>query len=276
MSINLKNIKNRIGIDLGASIAIEDGLIYASNADFRFVDIRIGDVKNKFESFDQHRISKVRNLIESKDLIIGLHTLSAVNMAEFAPYLSEAVDDYIKSYIDVAKLIDANWVEVHAGFHFTGDYERRKLAGLERLKRMGDYAAKQGVKLFLENMNPEPVNAEVHYLACDVEETRFYFDNLPHENISWSYTINHAHIIPVGIEGFYNAFGGKRLAEVRLADNKGDKEEHLQPGKGNIDFNKMFQMFENDGFKGHYMLAFGNHNDMKSGRDYLIEQLASV
>ena len=276
MSINLKNIKNRIGIDLGASIAIEDGLIYASNADFRFVDIRIGDVKNKFESFDKYRISKVRNLIESKDLIIGLHTLSAVNMAEFAPYLSEAVDDYIKSYIDVAKLIDANWVEVHAGFHFTGDYERRKLAGLERLKRMGDYAAKKGVKLFLENMNPEPVNAEVHYLACDVEETRFYFDNLPHENISWSYTVNHAHIIPVGIEGFYNAFGGKRLAEVRLADNKGDKEEHLQPGKGNIDFNKMFQMFENDGFKGHYMLAFGNHNDMKSGRDYLIEQLASV
>ena len=276
MSINLKNIKNRIGIDLGASIAIEDGLIYASNEDFRFVDIRIGDVKNKFESFDKYRISKVRNLIESKDLIIGLHTLSAVNMAEFAPYLSEAVDDYIKSYIDVAKLIDANWVEVHAGFHFTGDYERRKLAGLERLKRMGDYAAKQGVKLFLENMNPEPVNAEVHYLACDVEETRFYFDNLPHENISWSYTVNHAHIIPVGIEGFYNAFGGKRLAEVRLADNKGDKEEHLQPGKGNIDFNKMFQMFENDGFKGHYMLAFGNHNDMKSGRDYLIEQLASV
>ena len=276
MSINLKNIKNRIGIDLGASIAIEDGLIYASNADFRFVDIRIGDVKNKFESFDKYRISKVRNLIESKDLIIGLHTLSAVNMAEFAPYLSEAVDDYIKSYIDVAKLIDAKWVEVHAGFHFTGDYERRKLAGLERLKRMGDYAAKQGVKLFLENMNPEPVNAEVHYLACDVEETRFYFDNLPHENISWSYTVNHAHIIPVGIEGFYNAFGGKRLAEVRLADNKGDKEEHLQPGKGNIDFNKMFRMFENDGFKGHYMLAFGNHNDMKSGRDYLIEQLASV
>ena len=276
MSINLKNIKNRIGIDLGASIAIEDGLIYASNADFRFVDIRIGDVKNKFESFDKYRISKVRNLKESKDLIIGLHTLSAVNMAEFAPYLSEAVDDYIKSYIDVAKLIDANWVEVHAGFHFTGDYERRKLAGLERLKRMGDYAAKQGVKLFLENMNPEPVNAEVHYLACDVEETRFYFDNLPHENISWSYTVNHAHIIPVGIEGFYNAFGGKRLAEVRLADNKGDKEEHLQPGKGNIDFNKMFQMFENDGFKGHYMLAFGNHNDMKSGRDFLIEQLASV
>jgi len=238
MSINIKSIKDRIGIDLGSSIPIEDGLVYASEADFRFVDIRIGDVKNKFESFDKSRVSKIRNLLESKDLIMGLHTLSAVNMAEFAPYLSEAVDAYIKSYIDIAKLLDANWVEVHAGFHFTGDYERRKNAGLERLKRMGDYAAKQGVKLLLENMNPEPKNAEVHYLACDVEETKFYFDNLPHENIGWSYTVNHAHIIPVGIEGFYNAFGCNRLSEVRLADNKGDKEEHLQPGKGNIDFNK--------------------------------------
>jgi len=197
-------------------------------------------------------------------------------MAEFAPYLSEAVDAYIKSYIDIAKLLDANWVEVHAGFHFTGDYERRKNAGLERLKRMGDYAAKQGVKLLLENMNPEPKNAEVHYLACDVEETKFYFDNLPHENIGWSYTVNHAHIIPVGIEGFYNAFGSTRLSEVRLADNKGDKEEHLQPGKGNIDFNKMFQMIENDGFKGHYMLAFGSHDDMRVGRDFLIDKLKNM
>ena len=126
MSINIKSIKDRIGIDLGSSIPIEDGLDYASEAGFRFVDIRIGDVKNKFESFDKSRVSKIRNLLESKDLIMGLHTLSAVNMAEFAPYLSEAVDAYIKSYIDIAKLLDANWVEVHAGFHFTGDYERRK------------------------------------------------------------------------------------------------------------------------------------------------------
>tara|TARA_B100000767_G_scaffold128844_1_gene122576 strand:- start:64 stop:894 length:831 start_codon:yes stop_codon:yes gene_type:complete len=276
VSINIKSIRDRIGIDLGSSMPIEDGLIYASEADFRFVDIRIGDVTNKFESFNKSRVSKIRNLLESKDLVVGLHTLSAVNMAEFAPYLSEAVDNYIKSYIDIAKLIDANWVEVHAGFHFTDDYERRKNAGLERLKRMGDYAAKKGVNLLLENMNPEPQDAEVHYLACDVEETKFYFDNLPHENIRWSYTINHAHIIPVGIQGFYKAISPKRLSEVRLADNKGDKEEHLQPGQGNINFNKMFHMIEKDGFKGHYMLAFGSHNDMRVGRDYLIDHLKNI
>ena len=35
--INIKNIRNRIGIDLGSSMPIEDGLIYASKADFRFL-----------------------------------------------------------------------------------------------------------------------------------------------------------------------------------------------------------------------------------------------
>ena len=40
--------------------------------------------------------------------------------------------------------------------------------------------------------------------------------------------------------------------------------------------NKMFQMFENDGFKGHYMLAFGNHDDMRVGRNFLIDQLKNL
>jgi hypothetical protein len=44
MSINIKSIKDRIGIDLGSSIPIEDGLVYASEADFRFVDILYSSV----------------------------------------------------------------------------------------------------------------------------------------------------------------------------------------------------------------------------------------
>ena len=37
---NIKSIRDRIGIDLSSSMPIEDGLIYASKADFRFVDMR--------------------------------------------------------------------------------------------------------------------------------------------------------------------------------------------------------------------------------------------
>ena len=54
-----------------------------------------------------------------------------------------------------------------------------------------------------------------------------------------------------------------------LADNRGDREEHLMPGKGTIDFSRMFARIEGAGYRGHYMCAFGSLDDMVAGRDYL-------
>lgn len=50
--------------------------------------------------------------------------------------------------------------------------------------------------------------------------------------------------MPEGIDGFLDAFGIDRIGEVRLADNVGDKEVHLSPGRGNIDFESMFRRLE--------------------------------
>jgi sugar phosphate isomerase/epimerase len=61
-----------------------------------------------------------------------------------------------------------------------------------------------------------------------------------------------------------------RSGEVRRADNRGDKEEHLQPGEGTIDFKAMFEAIAGAGYGGHYVLAFGSIEDMKQGREYLV------
>jgi sugar phosphate isomerase/epimerase len=118
----------------------------------------------------------------------GLHSLSAVNIAEFSPYLAESADQYLRSYIDIAKALNAGWVDVHAGYHFTStayrnscaslaqgfvqlpgryvvvdtgtglskwtssDVAQRQAAGLEQLKRTVGYAEAQGVLLLLENL----------------------------------------------------------------------------------------------------------------------------
>ncbi|MFW5834484.1 MAG: sugar phosphate isomerase/epimerase family protein [Pseudomonadota bacterium] len=274
MRTSSEELRQRIGIDFGARLPIEEALGLAADWAFSHVDVRLGDTGNVFETFDGTRCDRVRRQLDAHGIKLGLHTLSAVNMAETAPFLAEAVDDYLQRYVDLAAPLGAEWIVVHAGFHFTGDYERRMQAGLERLARLGDYAAERGVVLLLENMNPEPADAEVRYLACDVEETGFYFDRLPHPNIRWSFTVNHAHMLPVGIEGFYRAFGGARLSEVRLADNRGGKEEHLYPGEGTVDFAAMFDLLEGDGYRGHYMLAFGTPDDMRTGRDLLVDRYA--
>ncbi len=82
--------------------------------------------------------------------------------------------------------------------------------------------------------------------------------------------MNHAHLLPEGIDGFLDAIDLGRCGEVRLADNRGDREQHLGPGEGTIDFGRMFRRLEGEGYRGHYMMAFGSLEDMPKGREALV------
>jgi sugar phosphate isomerase/epimerase len=263
-------LRDRIGIDFGGKMRLEDALAWAAANEVFYADVCVDNAPNALETFDDARIEEVRAAQDRHRIRLGLHTLSAVNIAETSPFLRDAVEQYLRAYVDLAQRLAAGWIVVHAGYHFTSDYQRRKQAALDRLKRAADYAGKAGVRLLLENMNREPDDAEVRYLAYDVSECRYYFDAIDASHLGWAYTVNHAHMLPEGIAGFTRAFDLGRCGEVRLADNRGGKEEHLRPGEGTIDFKAMFDAIEGAGYRGHYMLAFGSIEDMKQGRDYLV------
>jgi sugar phosphate isomerase/epimerase len=263
-------LRERIGIDFGGKMRIEDALVWAAANEVFYADVCVDHAPNAIETFDAARISEVRLLQERHGIRLGLHTLSAVNVAETSPFLRDAVDQYLRAYVDLAQRLDAGWIVVHAGYHFTSDYESRKQAALDRLQRVAEYAGTQGVRLLLENMNREPDDAEVRYLCYDVSECRYYLDGIRSAHLGWAYTVNHAHMLPEGISGFTRAFDLARCGEVRVADNRGDKEEHLRPGEGTIDFEAMFDTIEGAGYRGHYMLAFGSIEDMRQGREYLV------
>ena len=44
-------------------------------------------------------------------------------------------------------------------------------------------------------------------LANDLEECRYYFDRLDSPSLGWSFTVNHAHLLPQGVAGFLDAIG---------------------------------------------------------------------
>ncbi|MGQ0663373.1 MAG: sugar phosphate isomerase/epimerase family protein [Pseudomonadota bacterium] len=263
------SLKERIGVDIGRRLRLEDGIAWAAANGVRCIDVEIDLAPNALESFTAERASGIRGALERHGVRLGLHTLSAVNIAETSPFVREAVDLYLKTYIDVAGRLGAGWIVVHAGYHFTADYDARLAASLERLARAAEYAEKAGAKLLLENLNREPDHAEVHYLAYDLRECRTYFDRIGSSHLGWSFTVNHAHLVPEGIGGFLDDLGLARLGEVRLADNLGDRELHLKPGEGNIDFRALFRRLESSGFRGHYMTAFGSLDDMLEGREEL-------
>lgn len=266
------DLKKRIGVDIGRRAKLEDGLAWAARNGVFYVDIQLDSGANAMETFDEARCESIKDLCRSHDIHLGLHTLSGVNMAEYSNFFRQAADEYLRAYIDMATRLDAEWIVVHAGFHFTADYEQRKQAGMERLRRASAYAEDRGVHLLLENMNREPEDAEVNYLAYTIDECAYYFDHLTSPNVHWTFTINHATLVPEGIDGFIDAFGIERMREVRVADNLGDKEHHMYPGEGSIDFRHLFTRLEGMGYRGHYTNGFGTLDDMLSGRDYLVAE----
>ena len=266
-------LHERIGIDLARNMRIEDGVEWAAKNNVKYIDIQLDNATNAITSFDAKRIAAVRDVREKHGIHIGLHTSSAVNVAEYAPHASTGVDEYLKSYIDIYPKLGAEWIVVHAGYHLTKDKEVRMKAGRERLKRMIDYAEKKNVRLLLENLNKEPEDAEVHYLGHTVEEWKYYWPLLESPSLRLSFTVNHAHLVPDGVDGFADATDFSLVGEVRLADCwRNGHEVHLVPGTGDLDFGDMFKRVEGKGFKGHYTNAFGTMEDRLASRDYLVDK----
>jgi sugar phosphate isomerase/epimerase len=269
------NIRDRIGIDCGRKLSVEDAVQWAIDNKITFIDCQIDVEPNALQSFDEVRCTPIRDKCAANGIQLGLHTLSSVNVSEFSPFMFEAVDEYLKAYIDACALLEAKWIVVHAGYHFTDDVEKRMEVGLERLKRILGYAEKKGARILLENLNWEPDRAEVHYLAHTLEEMMYYFDRLGSPNLGWSFTINHATLVPEGIAGFLDNGPTDVLGEVRMADNNGEFEVHMQPGEGIIDWTDMFRRVEATGFTGHYTNAFGSLDDMLRGREFQVERFPS-
>jgi sugar phosphate isomerase/epimerase len=270
-------LRDRIGIDIGRKLPLEDAVTWAAGHDVHFVDVQLDTGANALGTIDERRAAALRAACERHGVRLGLHTSSAVNVAEYAPYVGDAVEQYLRAYVDAACRLGAQWIVMHAGFHFTADRDERIAAGRERLKRIVGYAEGKGALVLLENLNKEPEAAEVHYLAHTVEEWRLYFDAIQSPAFRLSFTVNHAHLVPDGVAGFVDAIAFDRVEEVRLADCfRNGNEVHLPPGAGNLDFADMFRRVEGAGFSGHYMNAFGSLDDMLQGRDDLVRLAAAA
>jgi len=261
---------DRIGVDINQKLPLEPAVEWAVKHQVPYIDLCLDQTPELLQK-GSSRWRKARTQLEKAGIRLGLHTLSAVNIAETSPYVSEATDGYLAAYMSAAQHLGAGWIVVHGGYHFGSDKKPRMDAAVARIARAAKAAEKRKVKLLLENLNPEPERAEVHYLCADLEECRYYFDRLDSPALGWSFTVNHAHIQPNSISQFMAGLDMRRCGEVRLADCRGTHEEHLRPGEGTIDFPAMFAAIEKSGYRGHYMQAFGSLDDMLKGRQTLAE-----
>ena len=253
---------------------LEQALEWATERGFRRVDFNADGPANYPSTFTPERIRAVRRLAGNRGVQLGIHSSSAVNMAEITPVMAAAADEYLRQNLDLAQALGCGYVICHGGFHFTSDREDRLAASVERMQRAADWAAARGVDVYFENHNKEPDEAEIHYLPRDVAEARRFFDAVRSPRFKWACNVGHAELVPDGFDGFLDAFGVERIGQVRLHDTHGRYEEHLLPGQGIVDFRRVFRRLGSLGYTGPFTLDFGTPEDRAAWRDTFATWLA--
>ena len=69
-------MKNRIGIDVGRKLSVEDAIVWASKNDVKYIDCQIDVEPNSLYSFTDLRCENIKHDCESYNIVLGLHTLS--------------------------------------------------------------------------------------------------------------------------------------------------------------------------------------------------------
>lgn len=83
-------LADRIGFDAGGA-KLEDSLETATTHGFHYLDFSAESGPNRLGGWSRDRVKGVREICGRNDIHLSLHTSSGVNVAELAPFVSDAV-----------------------------------------------------------------------------------------------------------------------------------------------------------------------------------------
>ena len=90
----MKSLLERIGVDINQKLALEAALDWALEQEVPYIDLCLDQTPELLQK-DSARLKKARSRLEKTGTRLGLHTLSAVNVAETSPFVAAAADQYL-------------------------------------------------------------------------------------------------------------------------------------------------------------------------------------
>lgn len=162
------------------------------------------------------------------DREMGRAGAPAVNVIH--PDKSRRIDamDEIKRALESAEHIPFRHMVVHLGERSDGWSQRTIEHAETALEHLGAFARPLGVRVLVENLLSEPTTPE--HLVTILELSHL-------DSIGVCLDLGHAHIT-VGVAEAISVLNN-RIVSLHVHDNHGQKDEHLWPGDGSIDWPKV-------------------------------------
>jgi sugar phosphate isomerase/epimerase len=134
--------------------------------------------------------------------------------------------DEVKRALESAEQIPFTSAVLHLGLKDDTWSPRSLEHSLTAIEHLKAFAHPLGVRILLENLQNEITTPE-HLLEI-VRVGHF-------DNVNFCLDIGHAHLSDGGIDAAFDLLK-PRIAQLHLHDNQGQKDDHLWPGSGTIDW----------------------------------------
>jgi sugar phosphate isomerase/epimerase len=209
----------------GGAQAIE---IFAARGHFNYHDKEhIKEIGSWFKDESVQFHSMHSPIYASNDFRSGAPPLNIVDADKRSRI--EAMDE-IKRSIEVAEYAPFRFLVQHIGRTDEADDERKFESALSSIEHLRAFARPLGVSLLVENI-PNDFSTP--------ERLQELLKALHYPDLGVCFDVGHAHMM----SSVHQAFGvlENRILSTHIHDNKGDRDAHLWPGQGTIDWNQTVQ-----------------------------------
>ncbi|MDO8528344.1 MAG: sugar phosphate isomerase/epimerase family protein [Nanoarchaeota archaeon] len=216
-------------------------------------------------TYDEKTLERIKGMAGDLEIIVHLmpHRYLTPNKYDQVPELKGktfdlasldsqvrrfSIQEVEKSFV-MAKQLGARIVTIHGGFCRNQNQYQKNLDALRTsLEELNKYA--NGVKLCLENMPVmDHFGNKVEEIPKSPEDLNLLTENL--ENVGITLDTGHANTI-MQPERFFDKL--KKVWNIHVHDNGGDRDNHLILGEGNIDFVYLIELLKERNYEGYFNL----------------------
>ncbi len=221
----------------------------------RRYDLEIYFAASVLDQLEKTDLERLRNALDWKPALT-LH-------APFVDLNPGAVDSMIRSVtqlrfrqlMDAASVLKPRCAVFHSGYdkwRYSGRTDIWLANSQEAWRKLADDAARLDMKVAVENVFDETPEA-LQMMLRKVSSQNFgvCFD-AGHFNLFTKKTM----------EEWFEALGS-RIIEFHIHDNEGAEDSHLAPGKGRIDFDKLFRLMRKHDVKPIYTVEAHDKDDIE-------------
>ena len=219
---------------------LEEYFPFAEENGFPWMELSCNNPSNFLDKFNADRITNIKKLRDQYGLRYGLHSASFVNSAEIEPTVQKAVQQHLIDYMELAHDLEAEYLVLHFGYHFSLFMDDVFRCLIENYKPVVTLAEKYNLPIGIENMNKVHEECEIVYLGVTVEEFQRVFDAISSKYFGLTLDIAHASLLPGGSKAFMDAFPDK-IISTHVSDNDLYLDRHMPVGEGKIDFRPVFE-----------------------------------